>query len=192
MVRAKRSQSRVASREFGPGIGAFPRKEILFPNFRGAAVMDQESTWVEGPVLRFMLPQGRSSDCAHCAFSSVKKGIRKEWGMSPRMIGGVRRWYQQNVAKSRSPRPQWRRKGLRMEENPHKGAVLWARRPFFRLRSWFSRWIRVRAYELHSSSLEKKRLAKNRKCTVRVGPITTFECAFGFRIPVIAPEKICI
>ena len=49
MVRAKSSQSRIESREHGPGIRAFPGKEILFPNFQGAAVKDQESTRVDDP-----------------------------------------------------------------------------------------------------------------------------------------------
>ncbi len=40
----KSSQSRVESAKLGPGIRASPRKEILFPNFRGAAAQDQESS----------------------------------------------------------------------------------------------------------------------------------------------------
>jgi hypothetical protein len=44
MVKAKSSQSRVESAAFGPGIRAFPRQEILFPNFRGSTTQDQESS----------------------------------------------------------------------------------------------------------------------------------------------------
>src|SRR5712692_7861560 len=36
MVRAKRSPSRIERRKHGPGIRASPRKEIVFPNIRGA------------------------------------------------------------------------------------------------------------------------------------------------------------
>jgi hypothetical protein len=48
-VRAKSSPSRIESAKFGPGIHAFPRREIVFPNIRGAAAKDQESTWVDDP-----------------------------------------------------------------------------------------------------------------------------------------------
>src|SRR5712692_2387485 len=49
MVRAKRSPSTRESRKPGPGIRASSRKGILFPNFRRAAIKDQESSRVEDP-----------------------------------------------------------------------------------------------------------------------------------------------
>jgi len=46
LVGAKGSQSEVESGKVGPGIDASSRKEIPFPNFRGAAAQAQESTQV--------------------------------------------------------------------------------------------------------------------------------------------------
>ncbi len=49
MVRAKSSPSRIESRKLGPCIHASSPRGILFPNIRGAAAHDQESTRVDDP-----------------------------------------------------------------------------------------------------------------------------------------------
>src|SRR5712692_7462656 len=86
MVRAKSSRSRVESAKFGPGIRAFPRKEILFPNFRGAAAKDQESTWVDDPYYTSCYHKAGRAIARIAHFLQKKLGIRKERGTSPRMI----------------------------------------------------------------------------------------------------------
>ena len=81
MVRAKSSQSGIESAKFGPGIRAFPRKEILFPRLRGAAAKDQERAL--GSMTRIY------NSCYHKAGRAIagvahflhqgKEGIRKDW-----------------------------------------------------------------------------------------------------------------
>ena len=63
-VKTKSSQSRVENRKLGPGIRAFPRKEILFPNSRSAAAQDQESTRVDDPYY---------NSCYHMAGASIAR-----------------------------------------------------------------------------------------------------------------------
>src|SRR5713101_6705815 len=85
MVRAKSSQSRIKSRKLGPGICASPRKEIVFPKFRGAVVQDQESIWVDDPYYTSCYHKAGRAIAGVAHFLLLKKGIRIEWGTSPRM-----------------------------------------------------------------------------------------------------------
>src|SRR5713226_91136 len=77
MVRAKSSRSRVESAKFGPGIHAFPRKEILFPNFRGAAAQDQESTRVDDPYYNSCYHKAGRAIARVAHFLLLKKGHSK-------------------------------------------------------------------------------------------------------------------
>src|SRR5713226_4888197 len=80
MVRAKSSRSRVESAKLGPGIRAFPRKEILFPNFRGAAAKDQESTRVNDPYYTSCYHKAGRAIARIAHFLLLKKGHSKRVG----------------------------------------------------------------------------------------------------------------
>ena len=78
LVRAKGSQSGIESAKLGPGIRASPRKEIVFPKFRGAAIKDQESTRVEDPYYSSCYHKSGAWIARIAHFLRRKSGIRKE------------------------------------------------------------------------------------------------------------------
>jgi len=84
MVRAKSSQSGIESAKFGPGIRASPRKEILFPNFRGAAARDQESTRVDDPYYDSCYHKAGRAIAGVAHFLLLKKGHSKRVGHGAR------------------------------------------------------------------------------------------------------------
>jgi hypothetical protein len=73
MVRAK------LSRKLGPGILAFSPRGILFPNIRGAAVKDQESTRVDDPYYASCYHETGRAIARIAHFLQRKSGIRKDW-----------------------------------------------------------------------------------------------------------------
>ena len=80
MVRAKSSQSRIKSRKLGPGICASPRKEIVFPKFRGAVAQDQESTRVDDPYYASCYHKAGRAITRIAHFLLLKKGHSKRVG----------------------------------------------------------------------------------------------------------------
>src|SRR5713226_2974897 len=86
MVRAKSSRSRIESQKLGPGIRASSPRGILFPRIRGAAAQNQESTRVDDPYYASCYHKAGASIARVAHFLLLKKGIRKEWGTSQRMI----------------------------------------------------------------------------------------------------------
>jgi len=80
MVRAKSSPSRIESPKLGPGIRAIPCKEIVFPNFRGAAAQDQESTRVDDPYYTSCYHKAGRAIARIAHFLLLKKGHSKRAG----------------------------------------------------------------------------------------------------------------
>jgi len=80
MVRAKSSQSRIESRKLGPGIRASSRKEIAFPNIRGAAAQDQESTRVDDPYYSSCYHKAGRAIAGVAHFLLLKKGYSNRVG----------------------------------------------------------------------------------------------------------------
>ena len=83
MVRAKSSPSRIESRKLGPGIRASSPRGILFPNFRGAAAQDQESTRVDDPYYASCYHKAGASIARFAHFLLLKKAYSKIVGHVP-------------------------------------------------------------------------------------------------------------
>jgi hypothetical protein len=76
-VRAKSLPSTGESRKLGPGIRAFPPRGILFPNIRGVAAKDQESTRVDDPYYASCYHKTGRAIARIAHFLLLKKGHSK-------------------------------------------------------------------------------------------------------------------